>query len=151
MQEIPVWSLGGEDPLEGEMATHSNILTWRIPCTEEPGQSQSMGSQRVRHNCATNFHFYRYNALFILTKHLPHTVAITLATVKLTHISFFFFTVSQIDDAFLPSILAFTYDTLPFSLSQKLSPFHLKAAFHGYSMACPNCQHRSWIWGHLVK
>ena len=86
---------------------------------------------------------YKFNAFFILTKHLPHTVAITLATVKLTHISFFFFTVSQIDDAFLPSILAFTYDTLPFSLSQKLSPFHLKAAFHGYSMACPNCQHRS--------
>ena len=54
--------------LEKEMATHSNILTWRIPCTEEPGQLQSMGSQRVRHNCAPNFHFHRYNALFILTK-----------------------------------------------------------------------------------
>ena len=38
-------SLGGEDPLEKEMATHSSILAWSIPCTEEPGRLQSMGSQ----------------------------------------------------------------------------------------------------------
>ena len=44
------WSLGLEDPLEEEMATHSNILAWRIPWTEEPGRLQSMGLQRVRHN-----------------------------------------------------------------------------------------------------
>ena len=36
--------------LEKEMATHSNILAWRIPCTEEPGRLQSMGSQRIRHD-----------------------------------------------------------------------------------------------------
>ena len=41
--------LGQEDPLEKEMATHSSILAWRIPCTEEPGRLQSMGSQGVRH------------------------------------------------------------------------------------------------------
>ena len=41
---------GWEDPLEKEMATHSSILTWRIPWTEEPGGLQSMGSQRVGHN-----------------------------------------------------------------------------------------------------
>ena len=41
-------SLGREDPLEEGMATHSNILAWRIPWTEEPGRLQSMGSQRVR-------------------------------------------------------------------------------------------------------
>ena len=46
-QETWVWSLGGEDPLEKEMATHSSILAWRIPWTEEPGGLQSMGSQRV--------------------------------------------------------------------------------------------------------
>ena len=40
-------SLGQEDPLEEEMATHSSILAWRIPWTEEPGRLQSMGSQRV--------------------------------------------------------------------------------------------------------
>ena len=39
--------LGQEDPLEGEMATHSSILAWKIPWTEEPGRLQSMGSQRV--------------------------------------------------------------------------------------------------------
>ena len=52
MQEMRVWSLGQEEPLEEEMATHSSILAWKIPCTEEPGGLQSMGSQRVRHNWA---------------------------------------------------------------------------------------------------
>jgi len=50
MQEIWVRSLGREDPLEEEMATHSSILAWRIPWTEEPGGLQSLGLQRVRHN-----------------------------------------------------------------------------------------------------
>ena len=50
MQETCVRSLGGEDHLEKEMATHSSTLAWRIPWTEEPGRLQSMGSQRVRHN-----------------------------------------------------------------------------------------------------
>ena len=48
MQETWVLSLGWEDPLEKEMATHSSILAWKIPCTEESGRLQSMGSQRVR-------------------------------------------------------------------------------------------------------
>ena len=43
MRETQVQSLGQEDPLEKEMATHSNILAWKIPWTEEPGQLQSMG------------------------------------------------------------------------------------------------------------
>ena len=47
MREIRVQSLGQEDPLEKEMATHSSILAWRIPWTEEPGGLQFMGSQRV--------------------------------------------------------------------------------------------------------
>jgi len=50
MQDIWVQSLGREDPLEKEMATHSSILAWRIPWTEETGRLQSMGSQKVRHN-----------------------------------------------------------------------------------------------------
>ena len=45
VQETRVQSLGQEDPLEKETATHSNILAWRIPWTEEPGRLQSMGSQ----------------------------------------------------------------------------------------------------------
>jgi len=54
MLETQVWSLDWEDPLENGMATHSSILAWRIPWTEEPGGLQSMGSQRVRHDWATN-------------------------------------------------------------------------------------------------
>ena len=53
MQETQVPFLGMEDPLEKEMATHSSILAWRIPWTEEPGRLQSMGSQRGRQNLAT--------------------------------------------------------------------------------------------------
>ena len=52
MQETWVWSLGEEDPLEKEMATHSSIVTWKIPRTEEPGGLQSMESQRVGHDWA---------------------------------------------------------------------------------------------------
>jgi len=50
MWETQVQSLGQEDPLEEEMATHSSILAWRIPWTKEPGRLQSMGSQRVGNN-----------------------------------------------------------------------------------------------------
>ena len=50
MQETQVRSLGWEDPLEKEMATHSSILAWKIPRTEEPGRLQSIRSQRVGHD-----------------------------------------------------------------------------------------------------
>ena len=50
-QETWVWSLGWEDPLKEEMATHSRILAWRIPWTEEPGGLQSMGPLRAGHDC----------------------------------------------------------------------------------------------------
>ena len=50
MLETWVQSLGQEDPLEKEMATHSSTLPWKIPRMEEPGRLQSMGSQRVRHD-----------------------------------------------------------------------------------------------------
>ena len=60
IQETIVQSLGWEDPLEEGMVTHSSILVWRIPRTEEPGGLQSMGSQRVRHDW--------------VTKHTQHTV-----------------------------------------------------------------------------
>ena len=52
MQETRVWSLGWEDPLEEEIATHSSILPWEIPWTEEPGGLQFPGSQRVRNDWA---------------------------------------------------------------------------------------------------
>ena len=52
MQDTRVRSLDREDPLEKEMAIHSNILAWEIPCTEEPGELQSMGLQRIGHGLA---------------------------------------------------------------------------------------------------
>ena len=50
VRETRVGSLGWEESLEKEMATHSSTLAWKIPWTEEPGRLQSMGSQRVSHN-----------------------------------------------------------------------------------------------------
>ena len=54
MQETQVQRVGQEDPPEKEMATHSSILAWEIPQTEQPGGLQSTGSQRVRHDWVTN-------------------------------------------------------------------------------------------------
>ena len=57
MWETWVQSLGREDPLEKETATHSSTLAWKIPWTEEPGGLQSMGSQTVGHTERLHFHF----------------------------------------------------------------------------------------------
>ena len=54
-QETQVWSWGQEDPLEKGMATHSSILAWEIPWTEEPGGLQSMGRQRAGNDWATEY------------------------------------------------------------------------------------------------
>ena len=61
MQETQAQSLGQRDSLEKGMATHSSILAWRMPWTEEPGRLQSIGLQRVRHDWVTNkFTFFKY-------------------------------------------------------------------------------------------
>ena len=65
MQETLLWSLSQEDPLEKGMATHSSILAWRIPWTEEPGGLQSMGSQRVGHDWPINTHIHTHTHSFI--------------------------------------------------------------------------------------
>ena len=57
MRETGVQSLGWEYFLEKEMATHSSILAWKMPWTEEPGRLQSMGSQRLGHDSATSLSF----------------------------------------------------------------------------------------------
>ena len=57
-RETWVWSLGGEDLLEKEMATHSSILAWKIPWMEKPNRPQSTGSQRVRHDWATSLTYF---------------------------------------------------------------------------------------------
>ena len=70
MQKLWFWSLGQEDPLEEEMATHSSILAWRIPWREEPGGLQSKGSQRVGHDWATNtnsFHHCIHKSVFCIS------------------------------------------------------------------------------------
>ena len=64
-QETQVQSLGREDPLEMGMATHSSILAWRIPWTEEPGGLQSMGSQRVGHDSETKHTQEKIRVLFL--------------------------------------------------------------------------------------
>ena len=61
-------SLGGEDPLEKGKVTHSSILAWRISCTEEPGELQSMGSQRAEHELqkvASNYPFPSQITIYI--------------------------------------------------------------------------------------
>ena len=63
MRETQVRSLGREDLLEKEMATHSSILAGKIPWTEDPGRLQSMGSQRVGHDWATSLHFHKNTKL----------------------------------------------------------------------------------------
>ena len=61
MRETWVWSLGREDPLEKEMATHSSTLAWRIPWMEEPGGLQSMGTKRAGNDWVTSLlHFFYY-------------------------------------------------------------------------------------------
>ena len=72
MQETWVQSLGQEYPLEKEMATHSSILAWKIPWTEEPGRLQSMGLQRVGHDWATSLHFIHGDNYFNTDKILLH-------------------------------------------------------------------------------
>ena len=65
MRESWIWPLGWEDPLEEGITTHSSILAWKIPGTEEPGGLQSMKSQRVRHDRVTEYAFM----YFILANH----------------------------------------------------------------------------------
>ena len=75
MRETWVRSLGWEDPLEKEMATHSGTLAWKIPWTEEPGGLKSMASQRVGHNWATSVHltsgYVLGHLLFLLYTRFP--------------------------------------------------------------------------------
>ena len=67
MQEMNVWSPGQEDILEKEMATHSSILAWKIPRTEESGGLLSMGLQKVRHDWVTEHTHILYISVYILS------------------------------------------------------------------------------------
>ena len=85
MQETWVWSLGQEDPQEEGMTTHSSILAWRIPWTEEPGGLQSMGSQRVGHDWATKHSTLILN---ILPNSFPPSLLVSLPPTDPTPIGF---------------------------------------------------------------
>ena len=97
MQETWVWFLGGEDPQEKEMATHSSTFTWKIPWMEEPGGLQSMGSQRVGHDWATSLSFFHFlsahgdQGLYLFHKRQSES-QLTLEKVKvksLSHVQLF--------------------------------------------------------------
>ena len=72
VRETWVRSLGWEDPLEKEMATHSSTLAWKIPRTVEPCRLQSMGSQRVRHDWATSLHFTLVSVKYLVVQLLSY-------------------------------------------------------------------------------
>ena len=80
VQETWVWSLGQEDPLEKGMTTHSSILSWEIPWTEEPGGLQCMGSQRVGHDWVKwkEKKYYFSGGLFSKVLYLSQTFALKL-------------------------------------------------------------------------
>ena len=80
MWETWVQSLDQEDTLEKEMAIHSSILAWKIPCTEEPGQPQTMGSQRVRHDWATELNW----KLIKISTVIPYLTSIIVAYSSIT-------------------------------------------------------------------
>ena len=88
MQETWVQSLGQEDPLEKEMATHSSILAWRIPWTEEPGGPQFMGSQRVGHDWTTNTFTFIFAYIFPFTSEM-YTFLCFYVAVKCPFISIY--------------------------------------------------------------
>ena len=81
MKETWVQSLGQEDTLEKGMATHYSILAWRIPWTEKPGGLQSMGSQIVRHNWATNT-FTSFIQSYMIPGHLRSSSILNLWWIK---------------------------------------------------------------------
>ena len=74
-QETQGGSLGWKDTLEEEMATHSSILAWKIPGTEEPGGLPSMGSQRVGHNLATK---HTHTCMYIGTSPVAQRLGVCL-------------------------------------------------------------------------
>ena len=91
VQKTRVWSLGQEDSLEKGMATHSSILAWKIPWTEEPGLLQSKGSQRVRHDWATNtWHPYDFLWQNVYLGLLPTFWLVCFSVTELYKLSVYF-------------------------------------------------------------
>ena len=105
--EIGVQFLGKEDPLEKEMATHSSILAWKIPLTEEPGRLQSMGWQRVRHDWVTSLSLFTFTVIFRVQISHPYIttgkiVALTIQNFVHKWISLHFYMLPRFVITFLP-------------------------------------------------
>ena len=127
MQETRVWSLGQENPLEKQMASHSSILAWRIPWTEEPVRLPSLGLQRVGHNWATNActcththththtHrvcqvFYLFLGQFVISQGMhPFIYIITCTDIKLVIVPSYPFTVRTILSFFMMVVFVFSH------------------------------------------
>ena len=108
IQETQVQSLGQEDLLEKEMATHSSLHTWKIPWTEELGGLQSMGSQRVRHDWATSLYSKRYNTfkkLFIICWNFKCMQYLTVWFVSVFMIIYLIFSLQVINLAAVLTLL----------------------------------------------
>ena len=128
MQETRVQSLGREDPLEKEMATHSSILAWRTPWTEEPGRLQSTGSQTVRHDWATSLSLSRFIIAFLpRSKHLliswlqsPSTVILEPKKIKSVTVSTFYLSVCH--EVIGPDIRYLRFLNVEYLTSKKACP-----------------------------
>ena len=102
MKETQVWFLGQEDPLEKERATHSGILAWEIPWTEEPGGLQSMGSRSVRHDwnnfthstcasmdCVPRYGFWALKLDFLLCTLASHFTSLSSSSWSVKYRAFY--------------------------------------------------------------
>ena len=109
MQEMQAGSLGQEDPLEKEIATHSSILAWEIPWTEEPVRLQSTGSQRVGHD-SEHTHTYVPSLLDLPPRHPPPHTSRSSQSTKLSSLyhtagSHYLHTVVCICQCYSPSLV----------------------------------------------
>ena len=112
MCETWVRSLDWEDPLEKGMATHSSILAWKIPWTEEPGRLQSMGLQRVRHNWVTfTLRSYKLGILEDFCLIIYCVIAVLCTVHRLILLTFFFSQLSSIHLFFLTYSLFSAFST----------------------------------------
>ena len=113
-----VWSLGWEDALEEGMATHSSILAWRIPWTEEPGRLQSMGSQKVWQDWATK-HTFHFSVIQRKVGQLLVIMTLELGPIKAETLRWAFLSSIARENEGLPSALGFCHVG---DLVQQISP-----------------------------
>ena len=129
MWETQVQSLGWEDLLEKEMATHSSIHAWKIPWTEEPGRLQSMGSQRVRHDWATSLSLFKFVIAFLprskclLISWLRSMSAVILEPRKIKSITVYIVSPSICHEVMGLDAMIFVFSKLSFKPALSLSSF----------------------------